>query len=135
WLIRDVEAVRHRLNIRSWYVLGGSWGATLALVYAGMHPSSVRGLVLRGTFLASQQEIRQLLTASRHTAGQAWQRLYRASQADRPQALLRAVHERLKLDSRADSDLALAYENLERAVLARGDRSLSQRPQRKDERR
>src|SRR5690625_927293 len=31
WLIRDVEAVRHRLDIPSWYVLGGSWGATLAL--------------------------------------------------------------------------------------------------------
>jgi len=37
-LIDDIEAVRVRLGIERWGVLGGSWGAALALAYAGRHP-------------------------------------------------------------------------------------------------
>ena len=56
-LIEDIETLRKELNIESWVVMGGSWGSTLALLYAIHHPDRVRALVLRGVFLARPCEI------------------------------------------------------------------------------
>ncbi len=56
-LIEDTERLRQHLGIEQWIVFGGSWGSTLALAYAETHPSSVRGLVLRGIFLCRKKEI------------------------------------------------------------------------------
>ena len=49
-LIKDIEAIRTVLGIDRFIVFGGSWGATLALIYAITHPSRVRQLVLRGVW-------------------------------------------------------------------------------------
>jgi proline iminopeptidase len=38
-------------------VVGGSWGATLALAYAEAHPNRVTGIVLRATFLGTRAEL------------------------------------------------------------------------------
>jgi proline iminopeptidase len=38
-------------------VVGGSWGATLALAYAQAHPERVSGIVLRATFLGTRAEV------------------------------------------------------------------------------
>ena len=56
-LIADVEKLRERLNIEKWVIFGGSWGSTLALVYAQTHPEKVIGLVLRGIFLCRPRDI------------------------------------------------------------------------------
>jgi len=56
-LVQDLERVRERLGIDRWLVFGGSWGSTLALVYAETHPGKVLGLVLRGIFLCRPAEI------------------------------------------------------------------------------
>lgn len=56
-LVRDIEAIRTALGIGDFIVFGGSWGATLALVYALSHPDRVRQLVLRGVFLSTQSEL------------------------------------------------------------------------------
>ena len=56
-LIRDIESIRQALQIQQFVVFGGSWGATLALIYAISHPTRVRHLVLRGVFLATQAEL------------------------------------------------------------------------------
>jgi proline iminopeptidase len=56
-LIRDIESIRQALQIPQFVVFGGSWGATLALIYAISHPAQVRHLVLRGVFLATQAEL------------------------------------------------------------------------------
>ena len=56
-LINDIEAIRTVLGIDRFIVFGGSWGATLALVYAITHPIRVRQLVLRGVFLSMQSEL------------------------------------------------------------------------------
>ena len=44
-------------------VLGGSWGATLALAYAARYPGAVRSLILRGVCLMRPCEIDWLFTA------------------------------------------------------------------------
>jgi len=56
-LVDDIEKIRRVLEIDAWMVFGGSWGATLALVYAQTHPGRVRHLVLRGVFLMTKGEL------------------------------------------------------------------------------
>jgi len=56
-LIDDIEALRRTLNIERWCVFGGSWGSSLALAYAQMHPDRVAGLILRGIFLCRADEV------------------------------------------------------------------------------
>ena len=56
-LVADIELIRATLGIDKWVVFGGSWGATLALIYAQAHPTSVAALTLRGVFLMTQREL------------------------------------------------------------------------------
>ena len=56
-LVGDMEIIRQRLGIEQWLVFGGSWGSTLALVYAQAHPTCVLGMILRGIFLCRDKEI------------------------------------------------------------------------------
>lgn len=56
-LIADIESLRQHLHIEKWLLFGGSWGATLALAYAGQFPGRVSAMVLRGAFAARQSEL------------------------------------------------------------------------------
>lgn len=56
-LVADIERIREFLNIDQWMVFGGSWGATLGLAYAEVHPKRVTELILRGIFLLRQREV------------------------------------------------------------------------------
>jgi proline iminopeptidase len=56
-LVSDIERIRALMDIDKWIVFGGSWGATLALIYAQMHPDHVRHIVLRGVFLMTDAEL------------------------------------------------------------------------------
>ena len=57
-LVQDIELIRETLGIDRWIVFGGSWGATLALIYAIQHPERVRHLALRGVFMMTEAELR-----------------------------------------------------------------------------
>lgn len=56
-LVEDMEVIRQKLGVERWVVFGGSWGSTLALVYAIKHPDRVLGLILRGIFLCEKRDI------------------------------------------------------------------------------
>lgn len=56
-LIEDIERLREQLGVEKWTVFGGSWGSTLALAYAILHPDRIEALVLRGVFLLTQREL------------------------------------------------------------------------------
>ena len=57
-LVSDLEALRTHLGIQKWHmVFGGSWGSTLALLYAQTHPEAVGSLVIRGIFTVRKEEI------------------------------------------------------------------------------
>jgi proline iminopeptidase len=56
-LVRDIEHIREMLGIDRWLVFGGSWGATLSLIYAQAHPDRVLHLILRGVFLMTKTEL------------------------------------------------------------------------------
>jgi proline iminopeptidase len=56
-LIADMEAIREKFGFERWMIVGGSWGATLALAYAQAHADRVSGIVLRATFLGTRAEL------------------------------------------------------------------------------
>ena len=55
-IVEDIERLRDMCGHEKWQAFGGSWGSTLALAYAQKYPARVSELVLRGVFLARQQE-------------------------------------------------------------------------------
>lgn len=62
-LVADIERLREHLGIDGKFlVFGGSWGSTLALAYAEAHPQRVSGLVLRGVFTGTHDEIDHLVS-------------------------------------------------------------------------
>lgn len=56
-LVDDIEKLRNHLKIETWQVFGGSWGSTLAMAYAQRHPDRVTGMVLRGIFFSTREDI------------------------------------------------------------------------------
>jgi len=61
-LIADMEKIREKFGFDRWMVVGGSWGATLALAYAEAHPERVSGIALRATFLGTRAEVENAFT-------------------------------------------------------------------------
>lgn len=95
-LVADIERIRSLLGIASWMIFGGSWGATLALLYAQAHPERVRHLILRGVFLMTRAELDWFYGGG---AGRFWPDLWREFVAPIPEAergnLIAAYHRRL----------------------------------------
>lgn len=56
-LLADMERIRRQLRIDEWVLFGGSWGGTLALLYAQHYPQYVSAMILRGVFLARQADM------------------------------------------------------------------------------
>lgn len=56
-IVADIERLRVLAGAEKWLVFGGSWGSTLGLAYAQMHPERVSELVLRGIFTVTKAEI------------------------------------------------------------------------------
>lgn len=73
-LVADIEQLRAHLGVTKWFVFGGSWGSTLALSYALSHKNRIRGLILRGIFLAQPEELQWFLRDVRHFFPDAWER-------------------------------------------------------------
>ena len=56
-LLQDIETLRAHLGIDRWLVFGGSWGSTLALLYAQQHPDRIVALVLSGVATTGYREL------------------------------------------------------------------------------
>lgn len=95
-LVADIERIRATLGIDRWIVFGGSWGATLALIYGETHPDRAVHLVLRGVFLATQAELDWFYGGG---AGAFWPDRWRDFVAPVPEGeradLIAAYHKRL----------------------------------------
>ncbi|WP_299802743.1 alpha/beta fold hydrolase [uncultured Shewanella sp.] len=59
-LLDDIERVRCWLNVPQWMLAGGSFGATLALLYSACYPSRVISQVLWGLFVPNPAGIEWL---------------------------------------------------------------------------
>ena len=101
-IVEDIERLRDMCGHEKWQAFGGSWGSTLALAYAQKYPERVSELVLRGVFLARQQEKSWLYGygASEIMAEQWDQFTGIIPEAERGD-LVRAYYERLTSDDEA----------------------------------
>ena len=77
-LLDDLRKVREALGIQRWLVVGGSWGATLALAHAAHEPGAVAALLLRSSFLARAEDIAWFFGGAAEQAPQAWSQLQNA---------------------------------------------------------
>lgn len=60
-LIEDINKLLKHLGIEKVFLFGGSWGSTLALVYAINNTERVTGMLLRGIFLSVNQDFKDYL--------------------------------------------------------------------------
>lgn len=60
-LVQDITYLLDYLKIKTIYIVGGSWGTTLALVYAIQYPHRISGLIVRSLFLANEAAINHYL--------------------------------------------------------------------------
>ena len=92
-LVEDIERLRRHLGIERWVVSGGSWGSTLALVYAQAHPQRCLALVLRGLFLGTQAEMDWLAEGAPDFFPEAWHEATGAMPGDAPLERLKALQD------------------------------------------
>jgi proline iminopeptidase len=114
-LIEDIERLREHLGIEKWCVFGGSWGSTLALAYAIVHPERVESLVLRGVFLLTERELGWFY---QHGASMlfpdAWERFCAPIPAAERGDMISAYHKRLTHpERRVQAEAAAAWSQWE----------------------
>ncbi|MEP1353870.1 MAG: prolyl aminopeptidase [Tateyamaria sp.] len=117
-LVDDIEMIRRTLDIDAWIVFGGSWGATLALIYAQSHPARVRNIVLRGVFLMTQRELDWFYGGG---AGRFWPEVWSRFETLVPEDergdLIAAYHRRLfSGDMAIETRFARAWSSWENAL-------------------
>lgn len=117
-LIADIERLRTHLGVERWMLFGGSWGSTVAIAYAQAFAQHVSGLVLRGLFLASRDEVDWFVGGLARFLPEAWAR-FSANAEDRSAAgLLRDFAQRVR---DGDENAALRWTVWESAVMAVGE--------------
>ena len=107
-LLQDIEALRHRLGVNRWLLFGGSWGATLALLYAAAFPAAVSGLILRGLFLARQRDLEWFFSDRGvcRLFPDAWSDFTREVPAAERQDMINAYHRRIHSSDRSAATAA-----------------------------
>ncbi len=93
-LLADLRQLRRHLAVPRWLVVGGSWGATLALAHVADQPEAAAGLLLRASFLARDSDIADFFkrsTAHSDAARAAWDTLAGLLPASARPALLPAL--------------------------------------------
>lgn len=121
-LVADIEAIRQALGVEKFILFGGSWGATLALIYAISHPARVAHLVLRGVFLMTRRELDWFYGGG---AGNffpdLWQQFMAPIPEDERDDLIGAYHRRLfSGDLAEESRLGRVWSNWENALASVG---------------
>lgn len=80
-LLADLRRLRQHLGLASWLVVGGSWGATLALLHAADDPQAVQALLLRASFLARREDIDWFFQGAAAQRPDAWRAFAAAAPA------------------------------------------------------
>lgn len=112
-LLEDLEAIRKRLEIESWLLFAGSWGVTLALLYAAAQPQRVAGMILRGSFLARPSDLDWFISPQgvRQIYPDAWDRLLHClPEPDRAEPLAALYRQLTGTDELAQRRAARAWE-------------------------
>src|SRR6266542_5587542 len=94
-LLADMERLREHLGIERWLLFGGSWGSTLILAYAELHPERVSAIVINGVTAGRRSEIDWLYRGVGRFFPEEWERFrdgFGGRAGRRPPRRLRAAH-------------------------------------------
>ncbi|HET9644890.1 MAG TPA: alpha/beta fold hydrolase, partial [Burkholderiaceae bacterium] len=78
-LLGDLRLLRIGLGVDQWLVVGGSWGATLALLHAVDDPGAVSALLLRSVFLARREDVNGFFGMDTEAGRRQWDELCRTA--------------------------------------------------------
>ena len=110
-LVADMEAIRKHLGVSKWSLFGGSWGSTLALLYAQQHPAHVDSLVLRGIFLMRERELDWFYqNGTRSIFPEAWDRFEKIIPEAERGDMISAYYKRLTQSEYTEEQLLYAKE-------------------------
>jgi proline iminopeptidase len=74
-LISDIEKLRNHFGLDAMFVMGGSWGSALSLLYAIAHPKRVKRLLIWSVYLIRKFENDWINEGgARNTFPEAWER-------------------------------------------------------------
>lgn len=105
-LLADLRAVRAALGVARWLVVGGSWGATLAVAHAADAPQAVSGMLLRSSFLARAEDITWFFHGAAEVEPEAWRAFAAAAPPAEHDALLPWLARTLQHGTRAAQEQA-----------------------------
>ena len=118
-LVADMELLREHLGIERWLLTGGSWGTTLALVYAERHPHRVSEVMLSAISTTRRSEIDWLYRGVRRFFPEEWERFRRGAGVGRDDDLVAAYARLLEdPDPRVRHPAANAWRTWEDVVLS-----------------
>jgi proline iminopeptidase len=119
-LVEDMDAIRRHLGINQWLIFGGSWGATLGLIYAQNYPERVLGMILRGVFLGRQEDIDWAYSSkgAAQLLPQAWHNLVESLPIELQQKPLKTIyHQLIDSDEKISRDSFYKLQQWESAIL------------------
>lgn len=103
-LLADLRLLQEHLHIEQWLVVGGSWGAALALAHAAAQAQAVSALLLRGSFLAREHDMQWFFQGAASERPEAWERFASIAPAGRRHAMLAFLAQAL-----LEGDVALQH--------------------------
>ena len=117
--IADLTRLRQHLGLAQWLVVGGSWGATLALCHAAAEPAAVTGLLLRGSFLARDEDLRWFFQGAQQVRPRSWLQLAATAPAGSEDRLLGWLARALLTGTTQDVAMAAAAWSAWEAAMTR----------------
>lgn len=117
-LIADLELIREQLSIPRWLVVGGSWGALLAIAYAQAHPEQVTGIAIRSFFFGDTAAMqRAFIEIPQRLYPDLYEQFVAYLNADEQADPLQAYYRRLlSFDAAVYTPAAYVWHDYERAL-------------------
>lgn len=109
-LIEDINLVLHEFGLDKITLFGGSWGSTLALLFAIAYPMKVEQMILRSVFLADLETLRLFDTKpTSSTKVEAWERYLSKVPPSHHASPSSYYYEKILSDGKDASHYALEY--------------------------
>ena len=118
-LVADIERLRLQLGIDRWLVVGGSWGAALALAYGARHKAACLGAILRGSFLTGRADLEWFFSGAGKLLPEAYQQFLAPVPKSRRRDPLGWLERVLKGDDREAALIAVRHWMAWEAALVR----------------
>jgi proline iminopeptidase len=107
-LIEDIERLRKSLHVSQWHVVGGSWGGSLALLYAQSYAEVVNQVLLRSPFLCTAPEIENYTQSPPKSCQNLWQQINKQLQPRTFETILDFSHRVFCLENDMPAQVRLA---------------------------